>query len=110
MGIRMTQAEMFGDQTTYEQEALRSHLRLYGWQTRRQICDALAWSERKVREVAESLGVEVVRGQAGFKLTSAVTREDWPAVEQAIEAFHSQARKNEAYALALRRRLHEMVG
>lgn len=80
------------------------------WQTRADLCKALNWDERKVREVAEALGPEVVRCQLGFKLTEMVTRDDLSCVKQAIDAFHSQAAKMEAYAQSLRRRLHALVG
>jgi hypothetical protein len=61
-------------------------------------------------EAAEQLGAEVVRCQAGFKLCDQITREDLDLVKQAIDAFHSQARKMETYAHGLRRRLHAMIG
>lgn len=96
--------------TEVDQTTLRAHLMSHGWQTRREICAALQWEERKVRDVAESLGTEIVRCQLGFKLTEMVTREDISAVKQAIDAFHSQASKMDQYAHGLRRRLHALVG
>lgn len=88
----------------------RSVLMSRGWQTRRELCQALNWDERKVRDVAESLGAEVVRCQLGFKLTSTCTSSDLAAVKQAIDAFQSQAHKMAEYAQGLRRRLHALVG
>ncbi len=80
------------------------------WQTRAQLCQSLGWPDRKVREAAEQLGPEVVRCQAGFKLCDQITREDLDLVKQAIDAFHSQARKMETYAHGLRIRLHALIG
>ena len=80
------------------------------WQTRSDLSRTLGWPDRKVREVAECLGHDVVRCQLGFKLTELVTRDDLSAVKQAIDAFHSQAHKMEYYANSLRRRLHALVG
>jgi hypothetical protein len=97
--------------TEADVRSLRAQLMSIGsWQTRNELCRALGWPDRKVREVAEAMGAEVVRCQLGFKLTALVTREDLPAIKQAIDAFHSQANKMEAYALALRKRLHALIG
>src|ERR1035438_4724103 len=90
-----------------DRNAFRYHLIMASaWQTRAQLCAALGWPERKVRDVAESLGTEVVRCQSGFKLCDQITREDLPLVQQSIDAFHSQAAKMETYAHGLRKRLH----
>lgn len=115
-----TQPELFPDLSTLnqlppgiteaDQANLRAHLASHGWQTRRELCQALAWDERKVRDVAESLGTSIVRCQLGFKLTDTCTREDLAAVKQAIDAFESQAQKMAEYAHGLRRRLHAIVG
>jgi hypothetical protein len=88
---------------------LRSHLEAHGWQTRRQICEALSWTERQVRINAEALGSEVVRGQAGFKLTAQITRQDMEMALQAADAALSQSRKMADYGLALKRRLHALI-
>jgi hypothetical protein len=91
--------------------ALRSQLMtITSWQTRSQLCRALNWPDRKVRAVGEALGTDIVRCQLGFKLTEYVTREDLPAVQQAIDSFHSQASKMDAYAVSLSRRLHAIIG
>ncbi len=89
---------------------LRSHLMSHGWQTRSECCAALSWDDRKLRAVAESLGVEVVRCQLGYKLTNSCTREDVSAALQACDAFESQAKKNLSYSTGLRRRLHHLIG
>lgn len=89
---------------------LRAWLLTHGWQTRRQLAEGLGWSERKIREMAESMGADIVRGQHGFKLTEQLTREDLEAAKQAADAAISQAKKQEAYGLALLRRLHQLVG
>ena len=91
-------------------EKLRAHLHCYGWRTRAQICEALGWSERQVRSVAESLGADVVRSQSGFKLTEALTREDLPAAQQAADAYLSQGKRMIRYSIALRRHLHTLIG
>ena len=80
------------------------------WQTRADLCRSLGWTDRKVRDIAESFGPEIVRCQAGFKLCAQITRDDLNLVKQAIDAFHSQATKMEAYAHGLRRRLHALIG
>jgi hypothetical protein len=82
----------------------------FGWQTRRQICDALKWPDRKVRDVAEAMGTEIVRCQLGFKLWDQLTREDISAAKQGADAALSQAKKMEAYGLGLLRKLHGMIG
>ena len=96
--------------TESDQADLRACLMSHGWRTRRELCEHLGWEERKVRDVAETLGAEIVRCQLGFKLTANIDRDDLPAVHQAISAFHSQAAKMEHYANALRRRLHALIG
>jgi hypothetical protein len=94
-----------------EQRELRGALQSAGgWMTRAQLCRFLNWPERKLREVAESMGPDIVRCQLGFKLTELINRDDLPDVKQAIDAFHSQARKMDVYADSLRRRLHRLIG
>jgi hypothetical protein len=80
------------------------------WQTRAQLCDALGWTERKVRAVAESLGAEVVRCQHGFKLLDQIPKQEEPLVREAIAVFHSQAKKMEDYSKALTYRLASRIG
>lgn len=106
----MTQPE-FHFPSPAEQDQLRDLLLIEGWQTRRQVCAALGWSERKVRDVAESLGAEVVRGQAGFKLTDQLDlRTDISIALQARDAAISQGKKMIRYGFALGRRLHARIG
>lgn len=107
----MVQLDLYPPTTDTDKAALRAHLHLYGWQTRKQLCGALGWTERKVRDVAESMGADVVRGQAGFKLTDAFCRDshDLPAALQAADAAESQAHRMLAYSVALRRRLHALI-
>ncbi len=78
----------------------------YGWQTRQQISGALCWSERKLRDVAESMGSAIVRGQRGFKLTADLERDDLSAAAQAADAALSQGKRMIRYGLALKRQLH----
>lgn len=90
-------------------DLLRSHLAGTGWQTRAQITRALGWTERQLRSAAESLGPDLVRGQAGFKLTSRLDREDLPLATQAADAFVSQGKRMIRHGLALRKRLHTLL-
>ncbi len=96
--------------TEVEVAELRAWLLTHGWQTRRQLVEGLAWSERKIREVAEAMGADIVRGQHGFKLTEQLTREDLQAAKQAADAAISQGHKQQAYGLALLRKIHQLVG
>ena len=57
-----------------------------------------------------SLGPDIVRGQAGFKLTARLDRDDLPAAHQAADAFISQGKRMIKYACALKRRLHGLLG
>lgn len=93
--------------TSDDVETLRDFLAPRGWQTRRQITFALDWSERKIRDVAESLGSDVVRGQLGFKLSATLQREDLSVAAQAADAAISQGKRMIRYGLNLKRKLHE---
>lgn len=88
---------------------LRSHLSETGWQTRAQLVSSLGWCERKIRDVAESMGSEIVRGQRGFKLTADLQREDLSAAAQAADAALSQGKRMIRYGLALKRQLHAKI-
>ncbi|KAF0176481.1 MAG: hypothetical protein FD161_3020 [Limisphaerales bacterium] len=109
-----SQPELFSEGVTEADVAeLRAWLLTHGWQTRRQLAEGLGWSERKIREVAEGMGADIVRcgmKDRGFKLTEQLTREDLEAAKQAADAAISQAKKQEAYGLALLRRIHQLVG
>lgn len=93
-----------------DQDHLRAHLAVTGWQTRSQLCQHFGWTERHLRDVAESMGTDIVRGQLGFKLTASVTRDDISAGIQSAEAFLSQGKRMIRYGLGLKRRLHSVVG
>lgn len=104
--INWTQPDFFdGRITPAEIEKLRAHLDRYGWQTRKQLSAVLGWSDRKVREVAEQLGAEVVRGHTGFHLTATLTTADMEHAYQAAHAALSQSRKMAHYGETLRYRL-----
>jgi len=106
-----TQLEIFtGGVTESDAMELRAWLATHGWQTRAQLAAGLGWPWRKVCAVAQQMGADVVRGQAGFKLTEQITRDELPAIQQAADAALSQAKKQETYGLALLRRIHGMVG
>ena len=100
---------IYGDQAA-DAALLRCRLALCGWQTRRQLCEALGWSERQVRETAEALGADVVRGQAGFKLTETIGRNELSLALQSADASISQGKIMIRYGLALKRRLHAILG
>lgn len=87
---------------------LRSHP--FEWQTRKQLCTSLAWTERRLRDVLETLGTEVVRCQAGFKLTDLLDRSEATIAIQGSDAAISQGKKQIRYGLALRRRIHHLIG
>jgi hypothetical protein len=99
-----------GPVTDRDKAALRDYLDTRGWSTRKEVAIALGWSERKVPDVAETLGAEIVRGQRGFNLVKKIGRDDLPAALQAADAFLSQGKKMIRYAMALRRKLHERIG
>jgi hypothetical protein len=96
--------------TTADQADLRAQIMSRDWQTREQIANALGWPVRKVRAVAQSLGGQIIRCQAGYKLTAACTRDDAPQMMQAADAAGSQARIGLAYEIAVRRALHSLIG
>lgn len=104
------QPDLFAEQVNCDLDHLRARLQQTGWQTRSQLSEHFGWSERYIRDLAEALGPEIVRGQAGFKLTSQLTRDELPLGQQASDAFISQGKKMLRYGLALRRKLHEKLG
>jgi hypothetical protein len=89
---------------------LRARLAVAGWQTRKQLCEHFGWSERYVRQLAERLGSEIVRCQAGFKLFEQINRDELPLVLQSSDAFLSQGKRMIRYALSLRKNLHSRFG
>ncbi len=88
---------------------LTAHLRAEGWQTRHDLAASLGWSERKIRDVAESMGSAIVRGQRGFKLTADLGRDDLSAAAQAADAALSQGKRMIRYGIALKRKLHAQL-
>lgn len=84
--------------TDADRANLRAWLMSHGWQTRREICAGLDWEERKVRDVAETLGTDIIRCQLGFKLTEMCTREDLAAAVQCCDAFESQGKNGRILA------------
>lgn len=97
------------DVTKDDASMLRERLSLFGWQTRNELAVALDWSERKIRDVAESMGGEIVRGQRGFKLTRDITREELGDVAQAADAALSQGKRMIRYGLSLKRKMHQQI-
>jgi len=90
-------------------EKLRARLHSHGWQTRAQLSDFFGWPDRYIRELAEQLGPEIIRGQKGFKLTADLTRDDLHIAQQASDAFISQGKRMLRYGLALRRKIHQFL-
>lgn len=88
---------------------LRAALAGSGWKTRRQLTAFFGWGERKLRDVAESMGSEIVRGQRGFKLTRDLERDDLSVAAQAADAALSQGKRMIRYGLALKRKLHSQL-
>ena len=90
--------------------ALRDILSDGHWLSRSLLAQTLKWYPRRVPAAAEMLGAEIVRSRThGFKLTSLLTKEEIPIALHAAEEMHSQAKKNEACALALKRRIHALI-
>ena len=115
----MTQTDLFteppldlpGHVTELDVTEFRARLiSVNGWQTRRELCQALGWEERKVRAVAQAMGGNVIRGQLGYKLTDACTRDDLALMQQAADAAASQSRIQASYAVEVRRAIHSLVG
>jgi hypothetical protein len=99
------------DKLSADRELLFGHLKYYKlFRTRAQITEALGWTERHLRDVAESLGSDIVRCQAGFKLTEDITREELGIALQASDSFLSQGKRMIRYALSLRKKLHHLIG
>jgi hypothetical protein len=102
-------------QTMFEEHpdaiALRDLLSDGHWLSRHLIAVALQWNVRRVAAAAEKLGAEIVRSRThGFKLVSLLTKEEIPVAIHAAEEMHSQAKKNESCALALKRAIHQRIG
>jgi hypothetical protein len=71
--------------------ALVSHLRVTGWQTRRQLVDALGWTDRDIRAVAAMDERLIVRGQKGFNASENCTVEE---LREAAKQRIAQGRKD----------------
>jgi len=106
------QLDFLNHERPIEQDAgaLRHLLAQHDWLTRDECAAALTWDVRRVRATAEHLGADIIRGQQGYKLTRNLTRDDFTAVKQAADAAISQAKKQEAYGLALLHKLHALLG
>ena len=90
---------------------MRELLAAGGWLKRRDFMQKLGWPERKVPAVAELLGGEIVRSRTrGFKLTALLTPEEVPVAIHTAREVLSQCRKNAGYAMALRKRVHQLIG
>lgn len=93
-------------------EKLRAHLDWYKtWRTREEIERSLGWSERHIRRAAESLGTEILRSQAGFKLRCHYNRDtDMILVQACADSFISQGKKMIRYGVGIKQFLHRQVG
>ena len=83
------------------------HLAVSGWQTRRQLTQALAVSARRVRALAEAAGVEVVRGPKGFACFENVDADE---ARHCAEIAISQGKKMIRWGVAVKRRVHQRIG
>ena len=116
--MSISQTDLFSSAATSGAEGItesdqcdfRSRLMVKDWQSREEMAQALGWSVRKVRAVAQSLGGDVIRCQAGYKLTILCDRDDIPRMTQAADASGSQAAHMRAYELSVRRAIHIIVG
>ena len=97
--------------TDSDADRLRNFLAIQKtWCTRAELSTYLSWTERRIRDAAETLGTAIVRSQAGFKLTEQLTRDDIPLAQQSVDAFCSQGKRMIRYAMGLRKRLHSLIG
>ena len=90
-------------------------LKEHGWQTRREIAEAIrtdgltvsaSYSERWVRAVAEAAGAKIVKGQAGFNhIDNCTIEEILHAANQSI----SQGKLMIKYGIALKQQAHRRV-
>jgi len=111
----MSQPDFFVSETPpptpTDAQKLRGFLKFQKtWCTRADICSCLGWTERQVRAAAEQLGPEIVRCQAGFKLTMDITRDDTALALQGAQAAVSQGKRQIRYGLAVLKRLHSIIG
>ena len=108
----LSQLDFFNRDLPLERDAaaLRQFLAQHDWLQRDDVGRTLNWNIRRVREAAEHLGPDIIRAQRGYKLTDRLTRDDLPAAQQAADAALSQAKKQQAYGLALLHKLHTLVG
>lgn len=98
--------------TEADRADLRAHLMAHSsaWITRTEIAVALNWEVRKVRATAQTFGGEIIRGQLGYKLADACTRDDVPLMQQSADSAGSQSNIDRAYQLAVLKRIHSIVG
>ena len=97
-------------------ELFRRLLRQRGWLTAREVLLALDIEDgeanrRQVRAWAHACGADVVKGQRGFNLLENLRAKN--ELDDALRAAHqaeAQGREMIEYALALKRRLHALVG
>lgn len=107
-----TQPELFPDRdaTPEEVEDFLDTLETHGPLTRRQLGELRGWPERKVRHLASIAGDTVVKGPKGFCLTAWALRHGLADyVHRVAQIRESQAKKDLAYAVGLRRQLHAHI-
>lgn len=93
--------------TEAEIAALRSVLSDRGWQSRAQLCKSLQWTERKVRDVANAAGREILRGPMGFNLTMNCSLDE---ILRCADCFRNQAVEMDTIQLGWRQIAHAKVG
>lgn len=88
---------------------LLSHLReCSGWQTAKQLSAALGFRDRKIRQLAEKSGGEVVSapGSSGYKHITRCTGEE---ISHAADQLRSQGRRMLERSIRLRRAAHNII-
>ena len=93
--------------TAADAARFRTLLGQLGWLTRRQLARLGGWNERQIRQLAESLGPEIVRGPKGFCTLDRAESDD---VLRAADIAISQGKHMIRYGIDLKRRLHQRIG
>jgi len=98
--------------TEVDRANLQAHLAANSsaWLNRDEVAKSLGWDVRKVRAVAQTFGGQIIRGQLGYKLKTACTRDDLSLMQQSADAAGSQSRIQKAYQLEVLQAIHALVG
>jgi hypothetical protein len=89
-------------------EALKYHLGMLArWQTRKQICACLSWTDRRLRDAAEHSGGQIIFGQLGMRHIRHASMEEAMACKNTLL---SQAAKMTNRAMEIDRAHHAWGG